>query len=131
MGVYDRQIAAAKRVIAKKGQAVLWHKPRAVAPGGDPWNPQAAGAAPAGTPVSIAFFQPRELGRGGEEFLRSIIDTEIPTGSEIGLMAGGLPFTPEITDRIERTAGKFTAITKIDRLAPNGEPILYYVTIAT
>ncbi|WLJ71191.1 hypothetical protein [Sphingomonas phage Birtae] len=126
MGVYDRQVASAKRMIAAKGAKCVWVQP-AAEEGGDAWNPQPA--EPIRHPdISIAFFSPRDLGRGSAEFLSALRGTEVPTSSEIGLMAGGLDFEPSDADVIERWDG-VKGIKSIDRLAPNGEAILYFVSL--
>lgn len=59
---------------------------------------------------------------------------EVSASNEIGLLAGGLSFVPDDADTIVRDpdgAAERMAITKIDRLAPNGTPILYYVSVAS
>lgn len=127
MGVYDASIAAAKRMIAAKGAECIWRRENAAA-GGDAWNPQPG--APSEWPVSIAFFSPRDLGRGSAEFLSALRGTEVPTSNEIGLMAGGLEFDPSDADVIERWDG-VKGIKSIDRLAPNGQAILYFVTLVS
>lgn len=126
-GVFDDDIAVAAELIALYGADCTWHK--AAAPGaGEPGYPTAT-PAPAGAACKIVFFSNRDLGRGSEEFLSLLAGIEVPTNQEVGLMAGSVPFTPEMTDTIKRGATEL-AIKKIDRLAPNGTPILYYVTVA-
>jgi len=125
MGVYDRQIASATRMIAAKGADCVWRRPQR-AKGGDAWNPQPA--APDDKRVKLVFFSPKDIGRGSGEFLAALRGTEVPTSSEIGLMAGGLDFEPSDADVIIRWDGE-KGIKSIDRLAPNGEAILYFVTL--
>lgn len=125
MGVYDRQIATAKRIIKAKGAECVWKRTTA-AEGGDAWNPQPG--VPQEWPVSIAFFSPKDLGRGTGEFIAALRGTEVPTSKEIGLMAGGLEFDPSADDVIERWDG-VKGIETIDRLAPNGEAVLFFVTL--
>lgn len=127
MGVYDRQIATAKRLIAAKGAACEWIIPVAEE-GGDAWNPQPS--EPIRKPVSIAFFSPKDLGRGSGDFIAALRGTEVPTSKEIGLMAGGLDFEPSADHSIERWDG-VKAIETIDRLAPNGEAVLFFVTLVS
>lgn len=128
MGVYDGMIASAKRMIAAKGAKCVWVQPVAEEDG-DAWNPQPA--EPIRHPdIAIAFFSPKDLGRGTGEFIAALRGTEVPTSKEIGLMAGGLEFEPSADDTIERWDG-VKAIETIDRIAPNGQPILYFVTLVS
>jgi hypothetical protein len=125
MGVYDRQIAMAQRLIAKAGADCFWRRP-VRAEGGDAWNPQPA--EPDDKPVKIAFFSPRDISRGSGEFLAALRGTEVPTSTEVGLLAGGLGFEPSDADAIIRWDGE-KGIKSIDRIAPNGEAVLYFVTL--
>lgn len=122
MGVYDRQIATAKRLIAKFGQSVTW---RVVADGtvsdaDRPWLETPA--TPTDYTVAIAFLP---LERQFQELLRYIKGAEVATGSIYGLM-GAVTFTPSLRDVVLRSAKEYR-IRSIDELAPNGEPILYTV----
>lgn len=128
-GVFDRTKATAARLIARYGQDCLW-QPAPVAAGGEPGYP--GDAVPADPiPCKIAWFSPKDLGRGSGEFAALMLGVEIPTSGEIGLMAGNVAFEPGDEDTIIKgTGGPVVGIKSIDRLAPNGEPILYYVTIA-
>ena len=125
----DRVIATAKRLIAANGEACTWTKPAPEAPGSDPWRDDREGA-PEAHNVSIAFFSPKDLGRGSEAFLAAIAGTEVPAGTEIGIMSGGQPFEPLASDELVRSDGKRANITTIDRLAPSGVPLLYFVKVA-
>lgn len=130
-GVFDQDILAAQQLIALYGQPCLWFKPDA-ADESVPGYPS-PGEPSEGTPCHIAFFSPRDLGRGMGEFLGMMAGTEVPTNREIGLLAGGVTFTPEDADTIvrgESSDGARIAIERIDRLAPNGTPVLYYVTVS-
>lgn len=125
MGVYDRQIASAKRMIAAKGAECVWRRPQR-AEGGDAWNPKPG--EPDDKPVRMVFFSPKDLGRGSGEFLAALRGTEVTTSNEIGLLAGGLDFEPSDADVIIRWDGE-KGIKSIDRLAPNGQAILYFVSL--
>lgn len=126
MGVFDRSIAAAQRLIARYGQDCLWQKP-ALETEDVPGYPT-IGDAPAPVPCRIAWFSPRDIGRGAEEFMALMVGIEVPSSGQVGLLAGGLDFEPNEKDSVIRD-GVPVSIKKIDRLAPNGTPILYYVTI--
>jgi hypothetical protein len=53
--------------------------------------------------------------------------TEVPMGAEMGIMAGGLPFRPEITDTVIKPDGSAMSISSIGALEPAGVPLLWYV----
>ncbi len=129
MGVYDRQIKNAKAAIAKKGEAVEWVKKLGTDPASPSYRPQPISGLPDKYDVSIAFFSPSDLGKGSDEFLTRAVNSEVPTSYEVGLLAGDLAFTPEETDSIIRSDGSTVKVEKLDRLAPNGQPVLYYVWI--
>lgn len=80
-------------------------------------------------PVEMAFFSPRDVGRGSQEFLALLANTEIPVGQEIGLLAGGLPFEPSGVDHVIRDGAVLT-VKSIDRIAPSGIPVMYFITVA-
>lgn len=130
-GIYDDDIATAKELIDEFGQACWWQKPAPVI-GGTPAYPE-VGELPAPIPCKIAFFSGRDLNRGTFEFLAMMPGIEIPDNGEIGLLAGGLTFTPANTDTVRRGAidAIESSVDKIDRLAPDGTPILYYVQVAS
>ncbi len=129
---YERQIASAKRAIAAKGQACLWRKPAPLDEDADAWRDVREGD-PTDAPVSIAWFSPRDLGRGTENFISALAGKmiDVPEGFEIGLMAA-VEFEPLPSDTIVKgtdAEGAETSITTIDRLAPDGTPILYFVKV--
>jgi hypothetical protein len=80
----------------------------------------------------MAFFSPRDLDRGVADFLGMMPKSEVPENAQVGLLAGGIIFTPENTDTIyfDEALSQALSIEKIDRIAPNGEPVLYMVTVA-
>lgn len=129
-GVFDDDIATAQELIAEFGQDCWWQKPAPVTDDSVPGYP-VVGDLPDPVPVKIAFFSGRDLNRGTFEFLAMMPGIEIPDNGEVGLLAGGLSFTPQNVDTIRRGAidADECSIEKIDRLAPNGTPILYYITV--
>jgi hypothetical protein len=131
-GVFDDDIATAQELIAEFGQDCLWQKPAPVDDDSVPGYPT-VGDLPPLIPVKIAFFSGRDLNRGTYEFLALMPGMEVPDNGEVGLLAGGLSFEPELTDTFIRGTdpdGAHTSVDKLDRLAPNGTPILYYVQVA-
>lgn len=131
MGVYDRPIATAQRLIRKYGEACEWQKPAPITET-VPGYPT-VGETPDPIPCYLAFFSGRDLGRGRglEAFLAMMKDMEVPVSGEFALLAGGIDFAPENTDTISRADGTQLAIKDIDRVAPGGVPVLYYVAVAT
>lgn len=132
MAGYERQIAGAKRTIAKRGQAVEWLvrdegvTDPAEVPGASKWRPKKnPDVDPVIHPVNIAFFP---LDRAQEQSLqaRGISDT---FGMSYGLM-GQTPFSPNQKDAVRRD-GVIYPIESIDVLAPNGsgvtDAILYTI----
>lgn len=130
-GVFDADIQTAKELLALYGQDCHWQKP-APAVEDVPGYPE-DGPLPAPIPCKIAFFAPRDLGRGTNAFLAALAGTEVPSNTQIGLLAGGLSFTPELADTIVRDpngAATRLAIHEIDSVAPNGQAVIYYVTVS-
>lgn len=117
---YDRQIASALRQIAAKGQACRWHKPAAVDPASDSWRDVRTGDPEEPYDVSIAWFPP-DLQT--QRFLANSIDG-IPEGFELGYM-GAVEFEVVNGEQIERATGEFVTVFNVDRIAPDGTPILY------
>lgn len=120
MGVYDRQIANAKRAIKAKGQLVTWQINNNSENAAEPWNPGAV--APTNKQVSILFLP---INRQGQELIRLLKGTDIATGSLSGLM-GAVDFEPKINDLVLRGNETLT-IKNVDPLAPNGDVILYTI----
>jgi hypothetical protein len=124
-GVYNSAIATAERLIAKFGASCVWSKPAEADGTGDPWRDERTGM-PEDFDVSIAFFSAKDLGYGTTLALAAMAGTEVPDHNQMGLMAGGQAFDPELTDTL--TFGEDTIdVTKIDKLAPNGTPVLYFL----
>lgn len=123
-------IADAKEMIDEFGQTCWWQKP-GVKVGGVPGYPGAA-ALPQPVACRIAFFRPKDLDSGVMQFGDMMPGTEVSDNTEIGLMAGGLAFTPENIDMVRRGVidAPPISIIKLDRLAPNGTPVLWFVTVA-
>lgn len=133
-GVFDSDIAVAKQLIAEYGQTCYWQKPAPVVTA-VPGYPT-AGDLPDPVECTIAFFSAKDLGFSrnlGDGYHRGQNEAmpDIPANAEIGLMVGDVDFEPASNDTVRR--GSPTAerlpIVSIDRLAPNGTPVLYYVML--
>lgn len=124
MGVYDRQIATALRIIKAKGQVVTWFQP--VDNADD--NPAApVGLPPVQFPVSIAFFPNNELSLFSTRSM--MLNTEVAQGAFYGLM-GAQVFTPGLRDWVVTPDGHTYRVKPengIDTIAPNGQVILHTV----
>lgn len=124
-GVYDSAIATGKRLIDKFGAECVWTKPAPQDDTVDPWRDVREGE-PTPHNVSIAFFSAKDLGYGSTLALAALAGTEVPQHNQMGLMSGDVPFSPELTDTLTFD-GSDIDITKIDKLAPNGTPVLFFL----
>lgn len=121
MTAFARQIATAKRLIAKNGANCTWRQiPDAVPDTSEPWK-VAAGVPKDFKNVRVVFLP---YTRMGYEFLRLLTGTEIQIGDVKGLMAQQV-FKPSITDVLIHPNGTVYRVNKLDPLAPDGTDILY------
>ena len=117
--VFDKQLLSAQKMLAKYGQACTLRKITNGTPNpAAPWEPVTPTTAD--TEVKIAFF-PNTM--ANNEFLHYLPGTEVPAGAEVGYLAGSAP-APSLQDLVIRDS-KTLAILSVDRIAPNGEIILY------
>ena len=117
--VFDKQLLSAQKMISKYGQLCTLRKITNGTP--DPAKPwESVTPTTADTSVRIAFFPNT---KANNEFLHYIPGTEVPAGVEVGYLAGDAP-APTLQDLVIRD-GKTLSILSIDRIAPNGEPVLY------
>jgi hypothetical protein len=128
---YLEFIQDAKELIEEFGQDCWWQKAPLPTVGGVPGYPVAAPPSQP-LPCTIAFFSAKDLDRGVLQVMDVMPGTEVGDSQQVGLMAGGLAFEPETTDTIRRGAADAAEISiiKMDVLAPNGTPVLYFVTVA-
>jgi len=123
MGVYDRQIATALRMIREKGELCVWaSSTQAEANDSEPWNGTPSESVPyEDTP--IVFFP---LNQQWSELIRYLRGTEVQSGSLYGIMPQ-VEFSPQLTDSVTRSDGSVLRPLAIDPLSPNGEIILYTI----
>ena len=119
MGIYDRQIATAKRLIKAKGQLVIWRQPIDGARS-KPWIANSASSADYN--VSIAFFP---YGTFTRETIKANRNTDVPTVMLYGLMPA-VEFIPKIRDIVITPTDTYNVVS-IDPLAPNGDIIYYQI----
>lgn len=117
---YSRQIKMAQKLIAKKGQKVIWRQVNDGEPA-DPSKPWIPGP-PVNTDneVSIVFL-PSD--RKGLEFLRYLKGTEVPIGTLSGLLPN-VSFSPKVKDLVIR-GDQELVIRTIDPIAPAEQTLLY------
>lgn len=120
MGEYDRQIANAQRLIARKGQLVTWRQQQRTP---DPAKPWEVTSAPVDYAPSICFLPVDKETRQFVNYLTGSNETKV--GSVIGLM-GNVAFEPSASDVVIRD-GKTLEIANIELLSPNGQKVLYTI----
>jgi hypothetical protein len=126
MGVYDRQIALALRMIKAKGQLCTWvqYTPGI---GGTLANPVDDIATEyANTPILFLPQKQTSLATA----LSLLVGSEVPTGGMRALMPR-VSFNPTLKDMILRNGEELGISDRngIDVLAPNGDTILYYLNL--
>lgn len=117
--IYQRQIESAKRLIRSKGQLVLWRQ-FTDSPSAIKWKPET----PTTTDynVYITFFPIMNVMK---EFLRYMKDSDVPVGSIQGYMAAQT-FEPTLRDIVIAGSDIYN-VKSINKLAPNGDTILYII----
>lgn len=110
----------AKRMIQRNGEQVIWQQTYTV-PNAQKWKTGAS--AVNAYAVRMAFVQPKGTLNA---LIQLVKGTDITAVSMRGLMAGGIPFVPALTDRVIR-AGKVLDIASIYEVNPGGTEILYRV----
>lgn len=124
MGVYDRQIATARRLIAAKGAECTYTQTAVTMETASPWIVE--DATPAEYSVRIVFLS---VDREGYETLNMLKETDVSGGFELAYM-GAVDFEPKRTDLIERSDGELYRIVHVTTIAPNGDAILYRMLLA-
>lgn len=121
MARFDRQIATALRLIKKNGRSVNWRQVRdTVADPSQPWKTGESEIVD--NTVTICFLP---VDRDTYKTLAFRFNGEIPSFSQLGYM-GAVNFDPNLKDVVIRD-GEELRIAYIDKLAPNGQNILYTV----
>lgn len=125
MGIYDRQIASAKKLIAEKGELCTWREFDATTPDtSKPWNKTANKT---DYPVNIVF---QSFPRMNYEALHEAKKSDVPAGNKKGLMAQ-VSFKPTLNAVVIRGNGEIWHVSAIDPIDPNGDVILYNLEFAT
>lgn len=121
VSVYAQDIKQAKAMIKQAGQLVTWRKLVRTDNNAQHWK---ATVAPQDFQVYIFF--PRKGSNALNALQRLLKGTEVTDGAPTGLMAAVPGFVPEVTDKVLR-GNVAMAIASIDVLAPDGNPILYFI----
>lgn len=122
MARFDRSIAVAQRLIKKNGEAVKWRV--TTAPVDDPDKPWLKGEPTVVDHDAIICFLP--VTQRMHEMLIYVKGSEIIGGYTLGYMGAVKDFVPSPTDQVIRD-GVAYAIEYIDKLAPNGQQVLYTI----
>jgi hypothetical protein len=110
----------AKRVIMRDGEQVLWQQTYTVA-NVQKWK--TGTSVVRAYAVQMAFVQPKG---SLNSLIQLVKGTDVTALSMRGLMAGGIPFVPSLTDRVIR-GGKVLDIASIQEVKPADTVILYRV----
>lgn len=123
MGVFDRQIATAKRLIGKNGRTCVWRS-LDDAPPPDANKPWKKGAETSADNTVKVLFLPDT--RTQLAFLQTMTDEPINIGDDYGLMAA-VDFMPTTRAEVYDEAGTtlLRGLKSVTPLAPNGEIVLY------
>jgi hypothetical protein len=124
---FAEDIAGAREAIAEDGCEAVWWKEAPDDPDAEPWRE--GDGEPTEHPLRVAIFSPRDLGFGSGSFGSLSDGTEIPTSAEIAMFAAEPDFEPELTDWIVLPNSGKSEVVRLDRLAPNDIPILWFAWI--
>lgn len=124
---YNEFVQLALDMLAEFGSPVVWQKPAPESVGNDPWRDERTGDAPRFTP-NMVFFSPLDLARGRGQFAMFAKGSDIVNYTEVGLLAGGCGFVPDVADTLTRN-GKNVQIVEIDQVSPTGIPVLYFIAV--
>ena len=124
MGVYDRPIATAKKLIKKFGAVATWTQKTEVVPDPNkPWEKENSGESVFNP--TIALFPFTASSRSLIQYLKG---SEVPVGSLWALMPQ-VDFIPSLKDSFV-IDGKNYTLLNIDILAPNGDVVLYTLELS-
>lgn len=118
---YDDFLAMAKELITENGEVCTWGRP-VVAASSEPWNP--TNDNPLTWPNISICWEPSVI-RNFQAFGYSPVE-EVADGFLFGLMAGDVPFVPQLSDTITRSDGSIlNFIAPADVTGPDGRPVMY------
>lgn len=125
MGTFDRQIATAKRLIAKNGRTCVWRALENDAPVdvNKPWKKGIETTDDA--TVKIVLLPDT---RANLAFLQTLTNETISIGDDYGLMAS-VDFVPTKRAEVYDETGTklLRSVKSVDTLAPNGEVVLHTI----
>lgn len=124
MAFYDRMIALATRLIAKRGQPVKWVTVRNTENPAEPWNPgESVTTEYPGTMVAVV-----PTDRYTFESFRLEKNSDVQIGYEMGYMAQQ-PFEPNLKDTFVDAKGVTYTIEDMSIVHPDGRSILYILLL--
>ncbi len=127
MNPFQDDIDGAREAIKEDGCPCQWWTPAEDDPNVAPWR-EGEGEATVRL-LDAAIFSPKDLGFGSGSYGSLADGTEIPTSAEIAMFAAEPGFTPELTDWVELPNSGKCEVVRLDRLAPNDIPILWFAWI--
>lgn len=127
MNPFQEDIDGAREAIAEDGCECVWWKPAPSDPDAKPWL-EGEGE-PTQRSLRAAIFSPKDLGFGAGSFGQLADGTEIPTSAEIAMFAAEPNFEPELIDWIVLPNSGKSEVIRLDRLAPNDIPVLWFAWI--
>lgn len=122
MTIYAQEIKGVQVDIKRAGQSCTWTKIPRTANDTQPWKGGTT-PVPQNFPNTYILFLKGGLSNALQHLMKN---TDVTDGAPDAIMAGGLSFTPELTDVVIRGT-ETLLISDIDILAPDGTPILYYL----
>lgn len=127
MNPFAEDLAGARQAIKEDGCEAVWWKDAPDDPDAEPWRE--GDGEPAQFPLNVALFSPRDLGFGAGAYGSTLDGTEIPSSAEVAMFAASDAFEPEVTDWIVLPNSGKSEVLRLDRLAPNDIPILWFAWI--
>jgi hypothetical protein len=122
MANYANDIKQAQAAIKEAGQLVTWRKLPRNPDSLQPWKEVNPPPAPLDYPVYLLYLS----GSLSNAFRHLMQNTDVTEGAFDAIIAGGLTFTPELTDTLI-TPDETLVISDIDSLAPDGTVIIWYL----
>jgi len=121
MGVLDRAVATALRLITKYGEACVWNQAATpvIANAAQPWIKTTGEP----TPNNVRILYTSD---SSNAFAKLLAGSIVEAGQNTAIMPA-YNFTPADTDTVVRSDGTKLALESIRPVAPNGQVILWHL----